>query len=69
MSKQLDSKNAENSNELYTLLGCVFCYGTGMAKYVDIDEMPDGTSMVMGDETWLKNEKIGACPEGCEMLN
>jgi hypothetical protein len=51
------------------LLGCVFCHGTGIAVFVDMDIVPIGTSMIIGDDTWKKYEKCGACPDGCELLN
>lgn len=63
------STNHENGNNANTLLGCVFCHGTGTASFVDMSKVPDYTSMVMGDETWKKYEEIGACPEGCQILN
>ena len=52
-----------------TLLGCVFCHGTGMVTFVDMSKVPNYTSMVIGDETWKKYEEVGACSEGCQILN
>ncbi|MDD4210604.1 MAG: hypothetical protein PHI52_09745 [Bacteroidales bacterium] len=67
-NKKKQQKETED-NGLYRLSGCVFCHGTGMAKFVDMSKVPDYTSMVMGDETWKKYEELGNCPEGCEVLN
>jgi len=66
-----DKLSSDNgiANGVNTLIGCVFCHGTGMAKFVDMSKVPDYTSMVMGDETWKKHEEIGVCPEGCQVLN
>jgi hypothetical protein len=61
-------KNIKN-NCMDILLGCVFCHGTGIAVFVDMDIVPIGTSMIIGDDTWKKYEKCGACPDGCELLN
>ena len=46
---------------------CPFCYGTGVATFVDVRELPICT--IIGDENWKKFQKIGACPEKCETLN
>lgn len=59
----------QNLNSANTLLGCVFCHGTGIATFVDMDKVTDCASMVMGDKTWKKYEEVCACPEGCQVLN
>lgn len=64
-----DSNTNENGNNDNTLLGCVFCHGTGTASFVDMKKVPVGTHMVMSDETWKKYEEVGACPERCQILN
>lgn len=66
-----ENENTNNSKPMAhnTLPGCIFCHGTGMAEFVDMDKVPIGTSMVMGDEIWKKYEEVGKCPEGCQILN
>ena len=51
------------------LCGCVFCHNTGVDPFVDILKVPNGISMIMGDDTWKKYEEFGPCPEGCQVLN
>ena len=63
------SNTHENGNNANTLLGCVFCHGTGMSTFVDMSKVPNYTSMVMGNETLNKYEEVGACPKGCQVLN
>lgn len=62
----MDGKNKKNN---INLLGCVFCHGTGVASFINMNKLPVGTSMVVNDETYKKYKEVGACPEGCEILN
>jgi excinuclease UvrABC ATPase subunit len=48
---------------------CPFCDGTGIATFIDISKVHDDTSMFIGDETWKNHKELGACPEGCTVLN
>ena len=40
---------------------CVFCQGTLIAHFVDMEKVPVGTSMTMGDDTWKSFEEAEDC--------
>jgi hypothetical protein len=42
---------------------CKFCNGTLKSKFVDMSKVPEGTSMIMGDETWKQYEEEEDCVE------
>ena len=69
MSKEINNQEGQ-SNELYTLLECVFCNGTGLAKCFDFDknkDLPDGTYDL--NELTKTKGTYEACPEGCRVMN
>ncbi len=51
------------NNEIIPKENCHLCQGTGIARYVDMNDVPVGTSMIMGDKTWEKYEKLDICPD------
>lgn len=67
MDKTLN--NHENGNNANTLLGCVFCHGTGLVKTFSFDDtrIPDGNYTL--NELIDKYGEYVPCCEGCVIVN
>lgn len=70
MKTNEESKPDQESMDGYTMLECVFCKGTGVAKCFDFAEnsnLSDGNY----DLNNLVEDKgtYAACPEGCRVMN
>ena len=68
MNKQIVNKEAVSEPELYAVLECVFCKGSGIAKSFDFNtKLPDGRY----DLNKLIDAKgtYGTCPDGCIVMN
>jgi hypothetical protein len=51
-----------------TIVKCPFCQGTGISSFVDMDKVPVGTKMVIGDDMWERYKEYENCIEGCKKL-
>ena len=65
-----NSNQESKSNEFYTVLECVFCKGTGIAKcfdFSDNNDLPKGSYYL---NTLIKEKGTYApCPDGCRVMN
>jgi len=63
------SNTHENGNNANTVLGCVFCHGTGMVKTFAFDDkrIPDGSYTL--NELIDKYGEYVPCCEGCKVMN
>tara|TARA_R110000796_G_scaffold243407_1_gene365962 strand:- start:1038 stop:1247 length:210 start_codon:yes stop_codon:yes gene_type:complete len=65
-----NSNQDRNSNELYTLLECVFCKGTGIVKYFDFNENNDLLNGIYDLNQLIKDKGTRTnCPEDCRVMN
>ena len=68
MDKKKENKQTESEPELYTVLECVFCKGSGIAKSFDFNtELPDGRYDL--NELIDTKGTYAACPDGCIVMN
>lgn len=46
---------------------CPFCNNTGIASYLDMEKIPNGT--IITNANYNQYAQIGVCPEKCQNIN